>query len=90
MTGMDAPTEADSQRDGVLSYALEWHALIMGLGAGLASGLAQRPELLVLVVGVALGIKAAPTKKLRQLKREPWYAIGGTLIGYATTLTPFV
>lgn len=37
MSGPDAPTESDSERDGFLSYAAEWHSLSHGLYDGLKS-----------------------------------------------------
>jgi len=37
MTGLDAPSEDDSDRDGFLSYAAEWHSLSHGLYDGLRS-----------------------------------------------------
>lgn len=33
----DEPTEADTNRDGFLSYAAEWHALTHGVYRGLSS-----------------------------------------------------
>lgn len=35
MGGPDAPTESDSERDGVLSYAAEWHAFSIGIYDGM-------------------------------------------------------
>jgi len=37
MTGPDSPEEDDTERDGFLSYAAEWHALSLGLYDGLKS-----------------------------------------------------
>ena len=75
-----APSESKSKRDGLLSYAVEWHAVIIGLAVGVTAGLTQRWELAGIAVGLVLGIRAAPGK-LSQLRREPWYALGGLVIG---------
>jgi len=80
----DGPTEESTDRDGVLSYAKEWHALFIGLGAGLAAATTGRYELLALVATIALGIggaseASAPVAK--NVKKEPWYALAGLLIG---------
>lgn len=77
----DGATEADTERNGVLSYAGEWHALLLGIGAGLVVAMTGRWEFAALVVAVALGVQAAPTPRLRELTSEPWCAIGGLLIG---------
>lgn len=78
----DAPSEDATDGDGLLSYAGEWHALALGAGAGLAASVGDRPELVVVVVAIALGVRAAPTSKLKELRREPWYATGGAVLAY--------
>lgn len=78
----DGATEEETSRDGFLSYAVEWHALAVGLAAGLAAGATGSFEILGVIVAVTVGIRAAPVKPLRQLKREPWYALGGVVIGF--------
>jgi len=65
--------------DGPLSTLTEWHALITGLAAGTATVLTGNPLFVAVTVAVALGLFAVPHPKLRELKREPWYAAGGTL-----------
>jgi len=82
---MTAPSESESARDGLLSYAVEWHALTLGLAVGLAAGLTQRWELVGIAVAIVLGVRAAPGK-LSQLRREPWYALGGLVIGIVATI----
>lgn len=81
----DAPTEADSERDGLLSYSKEWHALVVGLAAGLVAGLSGRWEIVVAVVAMTLAIRAAPGP-LKQLRKEPWYALGGVVIGVGSAV----
>jgi hypothetical protein len=80
VSGATAPTEADSERDGLLSYSKEWHALIVGFGAGMVAGLSGSWELAVTVVAMTLAMRAAPGP-LKQLRREPWYALGGVVTG---------
>lgn len=70
-------TESDTERDGFLSYTTEWHALIIGSATGLVSALTAAYELAALLVFAALGLKAADAKGLREVRREPWYALGG-------------
>lgn len=84
----DGATEADTERDGLLSYAKEWHALIIGLGIGITLGLAG----IALTTSVALGLlgldkarQKLGRKAVINLKAEPWYGIGGSIIGTATT-----
>lgn len=90
MIGADAPTESDSERDGLLSYSKEWHALTVGLTAGLVAGATGTWTLAVAVVAMALAVRAAPGP-LSQLRREPWYALGGVTLGVTgTTAGPLV
>jgi hypothetical protein len=90
----DAGTEAETERDGLLSYAGEWHALIIGGGAGFGSAVTGAPEAAGAVALAALGLRAG--KRLRgrgvlaEIRREPWYAIGGTALGYAVGLAPVI
>lgn len=80
----DAPTEDETARDGLLSYAKEWHALIIGFGAGLTAGLTARYELAGIVAAVALGVRGASKTSApvaRNLAKEPWYAFGGLVLG---------
>jgi hypothetical protein len=89
MPGLDAPREQDSDRDGFLSYSREWHSLTIGAGAGLVGGLTfgtpSQPvglAAVLSVVAVALGLKAATRLRssvTAEIRKEPWYAIGGVL-----------
>lgn len=45
MTGMDAPREKDSGRDGFLSYAAEWHSFALGFFDGMKNIRARPKEL---------------------------------------------
>ena len=76
--------------DGLLSSRREWHALIVGLAAGATAALAGRPELLGVVVAISLGVRGVKGP-LTDLKKEPWYADGGALIGYGlVTIGPTI
>lgn len=85
----DAPTEAGTTRDGFLSYAGEWHALALGLAAGIMFGVEGDVDHAVGLVGVALGGKGIEGAKSRignskaasEISSEPWYAAGGVLVG---------
>lgn len=94
-----APSEEDTEYDGFLSYAAEWHALTIGMGVGLTAALLFAlgfVDLAVLIttaiVFTALGMELEDyvlTKKLdldrkvvRDVSKEPWYAIGGVIIGW--------
>ena len=80
--GASRASESASDRDGLLSYATEWHALIIGLGAGLGLGI---PGVAV-VSATALGLKGmkriSTRKAVQELVQEPWYGIGGSVIGF--------
>jgi len=79
--GASRSHERFSDRGGLLSYATEWHALIIGLGAALGLGIPG----LGAVAATALGLKGmkwiSTRKAVQELTKEPWYGIGGALIG---------
>lgn len=86
---LSGPSEGSSDYDGLLSYATEWHALLIGVGAGLVAGWTMMPLLAAATIACALGIrglKGVPKIRdraaIRELQAEPWYGIGGTLLGY--------
>lgn len=93
MSDADAPTEEDSPRAGLFSYAGEWHAFIVGVGAGIATAATGQLAILGALAAVALGLKGAAKTlsetsritsrvAIHEIRREPWYALGGGLIGY--------
>lgn len=81
--GADAASESDSDRNGLLSYASEWHAGIIGLAAGIGLGVPG----VVVILATALGLKGwqqiSNRKAVKELQREPWYGIGASIIGLA-------
>lgn len=84
----DAPKEEATERDGLLSYAGEWHALVIGLVVGTVATLTGHYVLMVVVVGAALGLslgrRCGTTRRvpaLGEIRREPWYALFGLILG---------
>ena len=82
IAGATRSKEKFSDRDGLLSYATEWHALIIGLGAGLGLGVPGVAAITATALGLKVSKKISTRKAIRELKREPWYGIGGSLIGF--------
>lgn len=91
MSGPDAPTEGDTERNGAFSYAGEFHAFAIGAFAGLAAalsyGTALQPAGLAAflgVVAVALGLSKSERFRnslaVGEVEKEPWYAAGGAVI----------
>ncbi|PSP38294.1 hypothetical protein BRC71_06365 [Halobacteriales archaeon QH_7_65_31] len=89
----DGAREGDTARGGFLSYAGEWHSLAVGLAAGFAAAATGRWELAAIPVALAFGLEAvklpgadpsAPV--VGEVRREPWYALGGDTIGVAVGL----
>ena len=82
-----AAHESDGAEDGLLSYASEWHALVIGVGIGVAAAFLGRPELAGGALLLALGVKGAEKitsqKVLGELSKEPWYGAFGVLAGVA-------
>ncbi|WP_135830649.1 hypothetical protein [Halorussus halobius] len=83
------PTEADSQRDGFLSYKSESHALGLGLAAGFFATAHGETRLLALVYAAAVygrSVEANSGQRRRlwtDIRTEPHYALGGAVAGSA-------
>jgi len=83
--GMDEPSESDSSRDGVLSYAAEWHAAAIGAAAGFLAVAFGQEALLALGASYATGrATGQASEHIRDVAREPAYfaaavAVGGLL-----------
>jgi len=86
--------EKYTDRGGFLSYAGEFHALIIGLGVGVYSALTGDIALLIFMLSIALGTSWSgfiakryniPKKISGEVKREPWYTIGGIIVAYIVT-----
>lgn len=78
--------EEDTERDGILSYAVEVHATVIGLSAGVAAATAGDMQLVMALVAIALGVGRAQqqfSESVReQVVKEPAYALAGAAIGY--------
>lgn len=88
-----APTEEDTEYNGFLSYAGEFHALTIGLSVGASSAVLETPEVAATIVLVSLGVKGKDSVKNRlesdvvhEIRRESWYSCGGVGIGYGVGL----
>lgn len=81
----DGARESDTQRDGLFSYAGEWHSFIIAGVATLVGGWAMA----TLLVGAIINEQVrSPPGRLnpvvyKELRREPWYGLGGVVGGLA-------
>lgn len=81
--------EEDTERDGLLSYSVEVHVFAFGLSAGIAAASSGNMQLVMTLVGVALGIgrlqqpQSISETVREQVVKEPAYALGGAAIGWA-------
>jgi len=89
----DAAKESDSEYDGLLSYAKEWHAAIIGATAGVVGRITKGTEhepigvaVMSTVTGLAFGLEAYSKYKnnpiSNNVRAEPWYAMGCMLAAY--------
>lgn len=65
----DAPNEEDTERDGLLSYAGEWHALTIGVYRGLTTLRPWDDDFLEVA------------ERYDDVEAEPWYYKGGFVLG---------
>lgn len=80
-----APTEADSERNGFLSYHAESHAVGVGLGIGLAAVATGNIRWIGLVwPAITTGLRGKNkefAKILADVKQEPHYGVAGLAVG---------
>ena len=86
----DSLHESGTERDGFLSYAAEFHAMLFGIAAGVM--VAHNPEYFDLLVGLlatAFGVervgRVIPQIKeryLSQIRDEVHYFMGGAIVGH--------
>jgi len=96
--------EAAKIYNGPFSTTTEWHSFAVGKGCGIATGLTLNPAPVAFAVGFATRqpskvSEETPVGHLRDLAREPAYALGGITLGLlfglairfrVWRLTPFV
>lgn len=82
LMGMQQPSESDTEFDGVLSYATELHAVVIGFTTALALGLPGLAAVVITALAWRGSKRITNRKAIRELQREPWYGLGGGLIGF--------
>lgn len=83
MSVPDAPTEAESERDGFVSYAGEVHAMSIGLFGGFATAYAGDVELVAAFVAIVFGGQKLGSSHLRDARREAAYTAGFFVASWA-------
>lgn len=84
-----APSEAASDYDGIFSWSGESHAFTLGFGIGITG----EQELILgfagyTVAGTKVNFDFRDNEQLRQVVKEPAYALGGLIVGvFANRLT---
>lgn len=77
--------EGDGHSRGLFSVDDEWHAFVLGFGAGF-SAVFPSDELREFVYG-SIGAEDKPTSPaMIESKRESWYAVAGVFIGIITAI----
>ena len=77
----DAGSEEETERDGLLSYAGEWHALILGTAVGLTGSPVFMGLFIAFVFGV-VGGTLRETSQMRDALEEQAYSSFGVILGY--------
>jgi len=81
-------SEAETPRDGVLSSRAEWHSFGLGLTVGFIVALTGGKDaawLFIILTGLAFGTAKANIKQLQHIKREPYYALVASVLGFLAT-----
>jgi hypothetical protein len=84
----DRATEEGTDRDGVLSYSGEWHALFIGIGVGLTGAADIAAAFAMFVLGVG-GEKFRNNGHIRDATKEGAYSFAGVVIGLVLHLFAF-
>lgn len=72
--------ESSSDYDGFMSHDGEWHAFVVGFGAGFA-GTLPSPKLRDYTYRVIGQYEPEVTLAMAESKSESWYAIAGVIVG---------
>ena len=80
------PTHKERGRyRGAFSIYTEYHAFVLGLGAGTLAVLLGQTEIATIAIAIALGVEGVGRFTgegvMTELSLEPWYAIAGVLLG---------
>lgn len=69
---------------GALSYAAEWHSLVLGVGVGYAGTTGARQALVAYALGRGGGKRIGNSNAhIKDVADEPAYALGGIVLGSA-------
>lgn len=86
-----ASKEANTERNGFLSYHAETHALVVGFAVGVLGGYRDSMALVALILpAITSGLRAKDkefSKILTDLKQEPHYGLFGIAIGLIVGIT---
>lgn len=74
-------SESGGDRDGFLSYTAEWHALSVGLFAGITYAITGRETIAGVVAATVFGLREARTGHMKDVRKEAGYTGGGFLVG---------
>lgn len=85
---LGAGSEAETPRDGVLSSQAEWHSFGIGLAVGFIVALTGGKDaawLFIILTGIAFGTAEVNISQLQHIKKEPYYALVSSVIGFLIT-----
>jgi len=81
-------SEDETPRDGILSSRAEWHSFGLGAAVGFITALTGGKDaawLFIILTGLAFGSAKANIKQLKHIKREPYYALVASVLGFLLT-----
>lgn len=85
---LGAGSEAETSRHGFLSSRAEWHSFGIGLAVGFIVALTGGKDaawLFIILTGIAFGTAEVNISQLQHIKKEPYYALVASIIGFLTT-----
>ena len=85
---LGAGSEAETPRYGFLSSRAEWHSLGIGLSVGFITALSGGKDaawLFIVLAGIAFGTAEVNIGHLKHVKREPYYALVGSVSAFLFT-----
>lgn len=82
----DSPTESGTDRNGLLSYAGEWHGLAVGAFLGVLAGATQNPAIFLVAIGLIAGKKSYQRAHMKDASRETAYTGAAFVLAFFPTL----
>lgn len=86
---LGAGKEEETSRNGFLSSRSEWHSIGIGICTGIIAAISGGEDgawMLIILTGIALGVREVDVGHLKDVQDEPAYALAGCIVAYLLSM----